>query len=211
MVDIIEKALDEDHVFDINLFHSSINYYAAFFRLFGTSIVPHSKIKKMVIENPHTFEDKFTPDDEALALIIFDNNVERWAAETKFILEGNPANPGILLNYKISKQDSKHLPLTKYTMGKNESSNNLRSGWTQRGIVKYCSYLKDVKSFRSQIDFQQGKELTIEIMRALFHGKQKNTSKRGNNHSVPIDEEEADTTENVLESLYKQSKFFHEV
>ena len=83
--------------------------------LFGTCMVPAAKPKKIVCEKQHKFERIISTEDEALAIIILENNVAKWSAEVNKILDIHPTNPDILRVSVFFKEQKKDIPPSKFT------------------------------------------------------------------------------------------------
>ena len=172
--DMIKQVLNKDNPLQIDKIQEKKETYAAFVQIFGHNIVPNAKFKRMIGGETHTFEKSYTSEDEALALVILDNNIERWSAITNKAITANPNHPDALLSYKLSNAEKEGIPPTKYTMGTNSNNNNLRSGWNKKGIKKYTQFLKQTKAFRDNTElFTSCKEHAIAQIRETLTGKKR--------------------------------------
>ena len=103
VVDLVTKILDSPTTLNTREIFDRKSSYASFLYLFGTCMVPAAKLKKMVCEKQHEFENIISAEDEALAITILENNVAKWSAEVNKMLEIHPTNPDILRVSVFSK------------------------------------------------------------------------------------------------------------
>ena len=171
--DMVDKALNKDTVLEVDKLQDTKEAYGAFVQVFGQCIVPKAKFKRMICGTQDAYETSYTAEDEALALVILENNIEKWSAENNKALLANANHPDAILTYKLSAAEKEDIPQSKYTMG-TSTNNNLRSGWNSKGIKKYTFFLKQTKTFREANDlFTSCKEHAIEEIKPTFMGNKR--------------------------------------
>ena len=128
MVNII---LETPETFDTEeLFHTE-STYGSFVALLGSRLVPTVKFKKKVCDKSEEFETTFTAEDEALAIVILENNASKWSTEVNEVLHNNLMNPDAIKVMLLSDDEKMIFPPSTFTMSTNEISNNLQSRWTK--------------------------------------------------------------------------------
>ena len=145
----------------LELIHSTDCSYASFFRIFARGILPHKKIKTLISGSTSDFDSTFTAQDEALLIVILDNNLIRWIREFDKKLENVQGNLDAFPNAKLSKKDKQDLPQPKYTMVKLGSS-NLRGTWDDQGFGKFVDILTLVSEIRDNQAMLPYKKKAIE-------------------------------------------------
>ena len=207
------EFLDNATTFNLDVLLSSKDHYAAFIRLMGYQIVPTNRMKNMVLTEPDKYEAAYTEQDEALALIILDNNLQRWSLESKKILEKSPTNPDLLLDYKIKKAEmiDLEIPDTKYTMGVGTKKNNLRCGWSDTGIRVFNGFVKKVIDFRQTNDFVAAKKEAVRQMTPMFDSKKRKRKSASTENENSSSDDDCGVTENVWDELVQTNSFFQSV
>ena len=187
------------NAFYVSTIHSNVEHYYVFVRLFGKCVQPYSEFMK-IVKNPDLdlFEEKFTIQDEALAMTIFEGNFDKWNAESIHRMASNPASAKAMKSLTIPKHVKKTFPKSLYT--DSDTTTNLRSGWNREGIDTFAMYVKDVKKFRTSQQFQTSKKRTVELMKTMCN--------QGKRKASAIDQaEEARKFDDCLLDIYKESKF----
>ena len=146
LVTKLQEAENDTNI--LELIHSTDCIYASFFRIFARGILPHKKIKTLISGSTSEFNSTFTAQDEALLIVILDNNLIRWRDEFHKKLDNVQGNLDAFPNAKLSKKDKQDLPQPKYTMVKLGSS-NLRGTWDDQGFGKFLDILEVITEFRT--------------------------------------------------------------
>ena len=148
--------------FAVDNIHSTKQTYAAFVHLFAKCVVPTTIFKDMTLRSQGTYHETFTASDEALCLLILENNVSKWKSEAHKKIEKNQGKlPEHLKDIILNKNEMKSIPKSKYTMGTGAESNNLRSGWNHEGITRFTELKEQVMTFRAGNMFNPFKEYAL--------------------------------------------------
>lgn len=133
LINFMSTVLISDN-FDITTIHSTKENYSAFMYLFAKNILPKAVYSDMIKGTNDSCESIFTCDDEAMCLVIFENNIKKWAKEAELKSEKN-RGLGNLKFVTLTKTEKLQIPQPKYTMGVSEDVTNLRSGWSVEGML----------------------------------------------------------------------------
>ena len=207
MIAFFNTIVEVDDV-DVKKIHSTKETYAAFVHLFAKCIVPSTIFKDVTHRSQGKFHDTFTPADEALCLIILDNNVSKWKTEAQKKVEKNQGIiPQHLKDIILDKNEMKSIPKSKYTMGTGSESNNLRSGWNHDGMTNYTELKEQVVKFRSENLFNPFKEYALA---GIVDISCQHRSKRKRTSAEDFDSCSTNNTalcEELSEKLLNDSKF----
>ena len=167
--------------FDTNSIHRQKERYAAFIYMFATKVVSATRFKTMRDDDPTDFENVVTIADEGLMIIILENNLARWKAEGEIRLKhcGEDTDKTNLIDIKVPKKDLNDLPLSLYTMGK-ENDSNLRAGWNKKGTDKFKHHVVKIHKFRGTPEFREFYKYAMEITTM----KKKGSKRRRSEESV---------------------------
>ena len=143
--------------------HTIETHYVSMFRIFSRGILPQRKIKKMLAGSDDDFQHSFTAQDEALLLVILDNNHYKWKAEFQLKLNKASNNLEAAKSTKLTSEEKKTLPQSKYTMATSETrSSNLRGRWDDQGFGTFVNILGNVAKFRTTDEFRSFKKAAMD-------------------------------------------------
>ena len=199
----------KQNAFQKKFFHKSKETYCAFINVFVKCIVPSSRFKEMINGKHRRFGDTITSHDEALALIILDNNFLKWKAEASKKLskskEAGQSCPADLKDIELTKQEMLQLPKSKYTMG-NAASTNLRSGWKREAVLDHVHHVEMIQAFRKKEECNE-----YESFAATCIANKKSRARKRNREENDLDsistDEAAKAYENVSNEIFKITKF----
>ena len=191
---------------DMKKIHSTKESYAAFVYLFAKCIVSSTLFKDMIQSSQGKFDNTFTNCDEALCLLILDNNLQKWVGEAEKKIEMNDGKLPRDLTISLTKKDMKDIPKSKYTMGIDNATNNLRSGWNQEGMKKYKDFQTSVDKFRESNVFNEFKTYALS---RIVNKKGGDRSKKQRT-SINDDSSSVDNTaemEKLVHSIHEGGRF----
>ena len=191
---------------DMKKIHSTKESYAAFVYLFAKCIVSSTLFKDMIQSSQGKFDITFTNCDEALCLLILDNNLQKWVGEAEKKIEMNDGKLPRDLTISLTKKDMKDIPKSKYTMGIDNATNNLRSGWNQDGMKKYKDFQTSVDKFRESNVFNEFKTYALS---RIVNKKGGDRSKKQRT-SINDDSSSVDNTaemEKLVHSIHEGGRF----
>ena len=191
---------------DMKKIHSTKESYAAFVYLFAKCIVSSTLFKDMIQSSQGKFDTTFTNCDEALCLLILDNNLQKWVGEAEKKIEMNDGKLPRDLTISLTKKDMKDIPKSKYTMGIDNATNNLRSGWNQDGMKKYKDFQTSVDKFRESNVFNEFKTYALS---RIVNKKGGDRSKKQRT-SINDDSSSVDNTaemEKLVHSIHEGGRF----
>ena len=210
IIDFVNMVLDTPETLDTEELFLEESTYGSFVALFGSCLVPTVKFKKMVCDKPAEFETTFTAEDEALAIAILENNASKWSAEVNKILQNNPMNPDAVKAMSLSDEERKVIPPSKFTMGTNETSNNLRSGWNDKGKLRFFMLLKTCKEFRqNEGEYKEFKEDAVSQLQMKYKTKSRKRPRTTNaDIENNFDNEENESAKNLKQYYAEQFNHF---
>ena len=137
----IENLYDNEHLY--YAFISVLGRYTVKDTLFKTNTTP-DKMKDI--------ESWYNPKDEALALLLLENGIDRWIKKLELKRQRNEQ----IWLVKLTKSDIKTLPSYRYTQcsvleGDNGKLRN--DGWGLNGITRYTELVKQCQHFRTTTKF----------------------------------------------------------
>ena len=105
----------------------------------------------------------FTPQDEALALVLFENGIHSWRKDFEKRYELADENAAGIMKVKLSKKDKSDLPPHKYTQRKSGSSTLLK-GWSVEGLIRYSDLVKSCLNFRQTNIFDEFSNHAVDLL-----------------------------------------------
>ena len=208
MIQLMDDILKQN-VFQKKFFHKSRETYCAFINVFVKCIVPNSRFKEMINGNHSGFNDAITPHDEALALLILDNNFLKWKAEASKKLskskEIGQTCPADLKDIDLTKQEILQLPKSKYTMG-TSASTNLRSGWKRQAVLDHVDHVRMILAFREKEEYNEYKSFAATCIENK-KPRQRKRNRVENDFDGFSTDEATRAYENVSNEIFKVTKF----
>ena len=160
---ISDLVISDDY--NVSSIHESPDTYTAFVHLFACCVMRKTKYKHMIEKEPDKFETTFTPDDEALCMIILDNNINKWKKEAELKLKKcGPHIPKVLRGVTLTKEEVKDVPPNKYTMRDSDGPSNLKTGWGTLGLNTFYRYKECVVKLRDSDRFAALKKKAMELI-----------------------------------------------
>ena len=191
---------------DMKTIHSTKESYAAFVYLFAKCIVSSTLFKDMIQSSQGKFDITFTDCDEALCLLILDNNLQKWVGEAEKKIQMNDGKLPRDLTISLTKKDMKDIPKSKYTMGIDNATNNLRSGWNQDGMKKYKDFQTSVNKFRESNVFNEFK--TYALSRIVNkHGGERSKKQRTSKDDEICSVDNTAEIEKLVHSIHEGGRF----
>ena len=155
--------------FSINAFHEDKQLYYAFISILGRYVVKDTIYRGNQPTAPNNVDNWFNVKDEAIALVLFENGIDRWNAEIKY----KKAQRDLFWLVELDKEAERTLPPYKYTQRNKKAGSVMNDGWGYEGISRYITILQKVESFRKTPLFLTFSENIITSMRS-------GTQNRGN-------------------------------
>lgn len=129
--------------------------YASFVTFCASCIVGSQKYKGCVSngmdDDDSNCANWFTPDDEAMSWLILENSVKKWNREyqlKKEKMEKTTRNYLGFQSIKLSKDEKKSLPATKYTERRTSTDSKKLSGWDHIGVARFKDLKREIMKFR---------------------------------------------------------------
>ena len=155
--------------FSINAFHEDKDLYYAFISILGRYVVKDTIYRGNQPTAPKHVDTWFNAKDEAIALVLFENGIDRWNAEINYKKEQRDS----FWLVELDKEAERTLPPYKYTQKNKKAGSVMNDGWGYEGISRYITILQKVEAFRKTPLFLTFSENIITSMRS-------GTQKRGN-------------------------------
>ena len=155
--------------FSINAFHEDKQLYYAFISILGRYVVKDTIYRGNQPTAPNNVDNWFNVKDEAIALVLFENGIDRWNAEIKY----KKAKRDSFWLVELDKEAERTLPPYKYTQKNKKTGSVMNDGWGYEGISRYITILQKVEAFRKTPLFLTFSEHIITSMRS-------GTQNRGN-------------------------------
>ena len=138
--------------------------YVSFLAYIGRHVVRDKHFKSLTHNtSPRDVNDWFTPQDEAIAITIFENGRERWKADFNLRMEECGSNPAFVTKSKLPKNKIHQLPPQKYTETR-KNGRNEPSGWGHMGMKRYCELVQKCKDFHNIEKFVDFSKYTIDCL-----------------------------------------------
>ena len=141
-----------DDKFDIKLLYEDEHLYYAFISVFGRYTVKDTLFRANTQDNIADIESWYNPKDEALALLLLENGIQRWIKKLELKKKRNK----LIWLVKLTNEDNKTLPPYRYTqcsVGEGENGKHKNDGWGLKGITRYAELVKECEHFRTTTQF----------------------------------------------------------
>ena len=151
--------------FTVESLYLNKDHYVMFLSIIGKHVVKDKHFKSLLANgrNNNDVNDWFTPQDEAISFVIFENGVARWIDEFKFKLVATDNCASAVQKCDIEKTDRKQFTPHRYTE-KLIGGRTVKTGWDLLGMKRYRDLLRGCKLFRATESFVQFSEYVIESL-----------------------------------------------
>ena len=133
--------------FSINELHEDIELYYAFISILGRYVVKDSIYRANHPSSPSEIDKWFNAKDEALAMVLFENGIDRWNVEIRKKMEQNKNSFWLV---ELTKAEEQKLPPYKYTQKTKPVGSIMNDGWGYDGISRFITLLQKCESFRNK-------------------------------------------------------------
>ena len=190
--------------FDIDAFHEDKDLYYAFISILGRYVIKDSTYRANHPSASAEIENWFNAKDEAIAMVLFENGVERWNAEIRKKMETNKNSFWLV---ELNKADEKNLPPYKYTQRNKTIGSVMNDGWGYDGISRYITILQKCESFRKTPEFV---EFSDNIVNSVRTSTQKRSNEKRKRYSHAEKElENSKKLADLFKSHQMNSRFDH--
>ena len=193
---------------NIDTIHTSKHHYTAFLHLFARSVLPTAQWKEMIFGNHENDMNNgiFTSHDEALCLVIMDNNIEKWKMEVELKVQKTTGLTTDLRYVNLTSDDKSKVPKPKYTMGEDGSS-NLRAGWNTEGVNTFCNYHSKVLTFRAKTSYNDWKQFAINTIANSMEGRYGKKRKTGDDETSNTNDDQGSQIDSLSQLYFSTTKF----
>ena len=177
--------------FDVHKFHRDKETYVSFLTYVGKHVVKLKHFKALVSTQNTSARDVnewFTPQDEALAIVLFENGIERWKCDFNFRLTNAEENPAAVTRTTLTNEQRQKIPQHRYT-DRSKRKNNLMKGWDVTGMIRYSELVKIVQTFRLTDAYVHFSKHAVDLLQN--RKLQRSLKRKSQNHCAEMEAENA--------------------